>query len=482
MPTSRTRRRTELATDAAARPSLIADARRQQRTLIAAAGVLCLAVAVVATLVLGAIHPRLRDITDLTRDLRRSHEAMLDQETGIRGWLATGDDAFLAPYRDGVVQRAELTADVARNRLVTGGLGVAVVDVLMAQERWVTGWADVVTDLEVEDIGRPQLRRVLLQGMALFEEYRAANDVATGMVVARRDAAMREERVAIQVGVSVVAALSLALLVSARHARSRLVRGIEQPVTDLLDTLARMRTGDLTARPQSGAPAELAELSEGLAAMADALEADHAALGRARADAEEQALMSATVVDVAGDVAGSHSPAEVSRRVAVAAAAMVEAATATVWLLGDEDLLHPVHSTTADVLASVALGEGAVGGAARDARTQLRAGRDHHVMAVPMVVGASVVGVLEVRGDRTRLEARTAPLELLAIQAGAALRAARVASRTADAAERDGLTGLYNRRRFDADLAVEASLSARGGRDVSLVLIDLDHFKRLNDE
>jgi diguanylate cyclase (GGDEF)-like protein len=43
----------------------------------------------------------------------------------------------------------------------------------------------------------------------------------------------------------------------------------------------------------------------------------------------------------------------------------------------------------------------------------------------------------------------------------------------------DGLTGVANRRRFDE--ALEEACSAADGEPVSLVLIDLDHFKRLND-
>ncbi len=48
--------------------------------------------------------------------------------------------------------------------------------------------------------------------------------------------------------------------------------------------------------------------------------------------------------------------------------------------------------------------------------------------------------------------------------------------------QRDPLTGVYNRRRFDEELSerlLEASRDERGG---ALLLIDLDRFKRINDE
>lgn len=45
----------------------------------------------------------------------------------------------------------------------------------------------------------------------------------------------------------------------------------------------------------------------------------------------------------------------------------------------------------------------------------------------------------------------------------------------------DGLTGVANRRRFDEQARVECERAARGGDPLSLLMIDVDHFKRYND-
>jgi diguanylate cyclase (GGDEF)-like protein/PAS domain S-box-containing protein len=50
-----------------------------------------------------------------------------------------------------------------------------------------------------------------------------------------------------------------------------------------------------------------------------------------------------------------------------------------------------------------------------------------------------------------------------------------------DLSFRDGLTGLLNRRRFDALLATEWGAAQRTRQPLSLVLIDIDHFKQYND-
>ena len=46
---------------------------------------------------------------------------------------------------------------------------------------------------------------------------------------------------------------------------------------------------------------------------------------------------------------------------------------------------------------------------------------------------------------------------------------------------RDPLTGLYNRRYLEESLNREIQRASRAGRNVSLVMLDLDHFKHFND-
>ncbi len=45
----------------------------------------------------------------------------------------------------------------------------------------------------------------------------------------------------------------------------------------------------------------------------------------------------------------------------------------------------------------------------------------------------------------------------------------------------DGLTGVHNRREFDLWLTIETERASRDQQPVSLVMVDLDHFKNLND-
>ncbi|HWL85746.1 MAG TPA: GGDEF domain-containing protein, partial [Polyangiaceae bacterium] len=45
----------------------------------------------------------------------------------------------------------------------------------------------------------------------------------------------------------------------------------------------------------------------------------------------------------------------------------------------------------------------------------------------------------------------------------------------------DGLTRVYNRKHLDERLDVEVAFAMRHGTELSVILIDVDHFKRVND-
>jgi two-component system, cell cycle response regulator len=51
-----------------------------------------------------------------------------------------------------------------------------------------------------------------------------------------------------------------------------------------------------------------------------------------------------------------------------------------------------------------------------------------------------------------------------------------------ESAVRDGLTGLYNRRYFDDRLRAELAFAKRHKTPLALMLADIDHFKKVNDE
>lgn len=73
------------------------------------------------------------------------------------------------------------------------------------------------------------------------------------------------------------------------------------------------------------------------------------------------------------------------------------------------------------------------------------------------------------------------PAELRA-RVRAALRMKRAQDLLTEKIQIDALTGLRNRAFFDERLSTEVETSLRRARALSLVMLDLDHFKRLNDD
>jgi diguanylate cyclase (GGDEF)-like protein len=108
-------------------------------------------------------------------------------------------------------------------------------------------------------------------------------------------------------------------------------------------------------------------------------------------------------------------------------------------------------------------------------------------MAAPMVIGDQIAGVITwLRGDLTTpfTAQEQEVASLLAGKVGLALANARLHQKTRDAAITDPLTGIHNRRHFDAALEREDALrqripaEKRGMR--SAILFDLDHFGSVN--
>ena len=69
----------------------------------------------------------------------------------------------------------------------------------------------------------------------------------------------------------------------------------------------------------------------------------------------------------------------------------------------------------------------------------------------------------------------------LGIHASAAIENARYVKKTERLAVTDGLTGLYNHREFQKRLEEEVERAKRYGRHLSLLMLDIDHFKSFND-
>ncbi|MEO5763513.1 MAG: sensor domain-containing diguanylate cyclase [Vicinamibacteria bacterium] len=91
-------------------------------------------------------------------------------------------------------------------------------------------------------------------------------------------------------------------------------------------------------------------------------------------------------------------------------------------------------------------------------------------------------GALVAVGERSAFDASVGRvISLISNQAAAAIDLIELLEANRHLALHDGLTGLLNRRAFDESLERAVSQASRAGQPLSLLMIDLDHFKKLND-
>jgi diguanylate cyclase (GGDEF)-like protein len=108
-----------------------------------------------------------------------------------------------------------------------------------------------------------------------------------------------------------------------------------------------------------------------------------------------------------------------------------------------------------------------------------------NLVLVPLTAEGRSMGVLVVEHamrSGSRIERRVVgAVERFAAHGALTLRNAGLLLALRRTADTDGLTGIANRRIFDETMARELARAVRSGEELSLVLLDIDHFKRLND-
>lgn len=107
------------------------------------------------------------------------------------------------------------------------------------------------------------------------------------------------------------------------------------------------------------------------------------------------------------------------------------------------------------------------------------------IVCVPIYIGKNVCGVLELinrHGSGVFSERDMTLLEIFAGYTSFMLQNALDARRAQELAKRDDLTGLYNDRWFHVRLAEELEVSRETGVECSLIFMDLDNFKFVNDQ
>jgi diguanylate cyclase (GGDEF)-like protein len=222
---------------------------------------------------------------------------------------------------------------------------------------------------------------------------------------------------------------------------------------------------------------------------------------RATRAAAARATGLATLVSTQEAIATTRSDLDaVLERVVQEARRLTGAAAAVVELPDGDDLVYRAVAGTASGYLGLRLAQDtAISGLALRTRRALvcedsdldpRVDRDacrrvgaRSMIVVPLLDEGDVAGVLKVYSPVARaFEPEDAQLlSLLAGIIGTAVGRAELLRRLREEAITDELTGLPNRRAWYHDLELAVARSRRSGRPLSVVVLDLDHFKEIND-
>ena len=265
---------------------------------------------------------------------------MLDQETGLRAWLATGDEQFLEPYATGkentdAGSRPQLLEEVEGH----SELAKSVVTMLLARQSWQEWASDAAgRTYTATERDRRDVDGVPGQGQgALRQLPDRAGDVSGNAIRPRSARTLSRSRTAalLVVLLSYLVLLGDHRTCSAIRRRRRLQRTVVAPIADLHDTVepAPRRRPVRAGRAVLGRGARRGRRRPRRVWRPDLSQARLEATARERRLAK-LAYRFETVVRVGREIAGSLSVRYVSASVATAAAELLNAST-VLWLRGE---------------------------------------------------------------------------------------------------------------------------------------------------
>ncbi len=216
----------------------------------------------------------------------RLRAALLDQETGVRGFVLTGEDTFLDPYRGGRVEE-----DAALAELAPRASGGAFADDLAAVRGSVARWraAHVGPAIARVRAGREVTEAQNDTGRRLFDAVRADLDVLEAGLERERVAARRDlHRAADLLNVALVVAAVL-LVLAAIAAGLALRTLVTRPLARLGRDARRVAAGGFATplEPVTG-PREIVGVRRDVEAMRERIVHDLEAVETARATLEAQ--------------------------------------------------------------------------------------------------------------------------------------------------------------------------------------------------
>lgn len=429
-----------------------------------------------------------------------------EAESGQRGFVITRDPAYARSFAKRLDSAAQTIARVAgQTRDNPRQHARAREMALLMKERSAFlrqplglarrgNFAGAVTII-ASGRGRDLMDAISVRGEAFLEEERA-------LQTTRQDAAAQRLRRGKRL--AIFGAIAVALIVIGGF--TLLVQGIRRPLETMLRAMTALGSGDEQTRIDTAMGSrEFNRLAIGYNAMADRLEgavSDQGASERqlqvvnAELERNTKTLRErGDVIELLGGMAHRMQAARTDDELAQIIRVFVP------QVLPDIPGALYAHNNSRNCLVPVASWGDIVvpdDGFAPERCWALRRGQSHSVVdprrdivcahvaegevyhCEPLLAGGEVIGVLYLRG---RIEAENRfRMNVLTENIASALVNHRLQRSLREQTIRDPLTSLFNRRYMEEALKLEIARASRSGNPLSLVMCDVDHFKRFNDE
>jgi diguanylate cyclase (GGDEF)-like protein len=358
--------------------------------------------------------------------------AMLEQETGARGYLQTNDRAFLTSWNEGTKEFAAL---LIASRALAGGdpiLSRSLDEQAQIGAAWHASTLAAVNRFATN--GVPPTHAETVTGRSMMERFRAANATFEAELQKRGDRSLELAR-------WLVVEITAGLVVLLTGGGMFLLRRITRIESARLRGQSDLRELLQAAQSEEEARTLLVRHVERIIPGSGA-----AVLNRNNSDDRLEPLLTpraeeTSMKDISTEVLRPHS------------CLAVRLSHAHESKPGDDALVK------CEVCGKI----------------------DGNVACEPLLVGGQVIGAVLVAQTKKIKQAQRQGMRDAVIQAAPILANQRNLALAERRATSDQLTGLPNRRAADEALRRMAAHSTRTSSPMAAVLLDLDHFKQVND-
>ncbi|MGW0215699.1 sensor histidine kinase [Micromonospora chokoriensis] len=260
--------------------------RRRVVTLLAVVGVLLIGLAAAEAAVAARNRTQIDAVLNQTGPLRvQSQEllnALLDQETGIRGYAVSGDPADLNPYREGLAQETSVVTSMRGLLDDYPQIGQELRTVEQRSSQWRQSVAEPVISTTEQSGTRAGQALITEAARQQFDQVRAAvNDLQAEILTAREQAATNV-RTSSNVLVVLLIVAALVVVVAGAVLLVSLDRMVIRPLTGLANQVREVAEGDYQHRIATVGPPEFIRLGDDVDAMRRKIAADLAEVRGAR--------------------------------------------------------------------------------------------------------------------------------------------------------------------------------------------------------